>query len=420
KPDQAKYNAEQDGYNKEIAIIKTKQDSVRARISLIQPARENDRRSQLKIEMDSLRSEQGKYKSERQKTLDELKKLQEIVGKKIKDAQGTKSKMGFRSVNEVEERISALNAQVESGTMKLVDERKALAELSTLRRSRKALESSGSVEDSIAADRARIDELRKILDDPEVKKITDKYDELKKESDGLREEGDKAYAERNKLFDERNALSAQLDEIYKKKRESAQAFREENDRYYAKIQADQKARQDRLKAERAKEDAIKREAEIVRLREEAKIPAFSSEIDDCQVLINWFKGKYGGNEIPTIQAIKSTTTTVEGVKTLEIRRVEGDFEGMTLKKKGDDDLEGFFGGSGKNKKKGKKISLPNSGIATPSEGGVGGSVNLPMSLLTALLSLGIPPPTGKDDVQRTMNDLETKKAWYEANSATKT
>jgi len=94
--------------------------------------------------------------------------------------------------------------------MKLVDEKKALAEITTLRRSRKTLEASGSIDDAIAADRARIDELKKQLDDPESRKVSDKFDALKKEMDGLREEGNKAYEERNKLFDERNALSAQL------------------------------------------------------------------------------------------------------------------------------------------------------------------------------------------------------------------
>ena len=104
----------------------------------------------------------------------------------------------------------SLNAQVESGQMKLVDEKKALAEISNLRRSRKTLEASGSVDDAIAADRARIDELRKLLDDPEARKVSDQFDALKKEMDGLREEGNKAYEERNKLFDERNALSAKM------------------------------------------------------------------------------------------------------------------------------------------------------------------------------------------------------------------
>ena len=116
---------------------------------------------------------------------------------------------------------------------------------------------------------------------------------------------------------------------------------------------------------------------------------------------------------------------------LEIRKVDSNedaFKGMTLKKKDEDEeLGGFFGG-GKSKKKkgGNKKSNVASGTATPASEGTStpttgsGSVNLPMSLLSALLSLGIPPPSGKDDVQRTIDDLETKKAWFEANSAAKT
>ena len=140
-------------------------------------------------------------------------------------------------------------------------------------------------------------------------------------------------------------------------------------------------------------------------------------------MIGWFKGKYGGGEVPTTNAGGKGATVLEGVKPLEVRQVESDFKGMTLKKKGEDDeLEGFFGGSSKGKKgKGKKGSAPASGVATPAEGGAAsGSVNLPMSLLTALLSLGIPPPSGSGDVQRTVDDLETKKAWFEANSQAKT
>lgn len=197
-----------------------------------------------------------------------------------------------------------------------------------------------------------------------------------------------------------------------------------NCRYYAKVQADRQARQDRYKAEKAKEDASRREEDIVRMREEAKVPAYQAEIEDTAVLVNWFKGKYGGGEVPTTNAAKgSTTTTLEGVKEHEIRQVDSDFKGMTLKKKGDDEeLTGFFGGGGKSKKKGgKKGGAGGSGSQTPlSTEAAGGAVNLPMSLLTALLSLGIPPPSGKEDVQRVINDLETKKAWFEANSASKT
>jgi hypothetical protein len=222
-----------------------------------------------------------------------------------------------------------------------------------------------------------------------------------------------------------NRVCAYLqDELYGKKRESAQKHREDNDKYYAKVQADRQARQDRFKAEKAKEDATRREEEIVRLREEANQPAFAAEIEDTTILIGWFKGKYGGGEVPTTNAAAKEAKTVEGVKALEIRQVDSDFKGMTLKKKGgeDEELGGFFGGSSKGKKKGgKKGSSAPSGTATPvSAEAASGAVNLPMSLLAAILSMGIQPPSGKEDIQRTIDDLETKKAWFEANSAAKT
>ncbi|WVQ75127.1 hypothetical protein IAR50_004736 [Cryptococcus sp. DSM 104548] len=428
KPDQQKYNAEQDALNKEIAEVKAKIDAIRSRIALSQAPTSNDRRSAIKSELDSLRGEQAKFKGDRNKLFEEMKRLQEGVQKKIKEVQGSRGKIVYRSVAEVDARIQELDGQVESGNLKLVDEKKALQEISNLKRSRRTLEANGSIDDSIAADKARIEELKKQLDDPEAKKVSDRFEELKKEMDGLREEGSKAYEERGKLFDQRNALSAEMDELYNKKRQSAQKHRDNNDKYYAKVQADRQARQERFKADKAREEAERREEEIVRLREEAKIPAYASEIEDTGVLISWFKGKYGSGEVPSTHAGgKGVGSIVEGVKPLETRKVDDEaFKGMTLKKKGEEDLAGFFGGSGKSKKKGgKKGSANGSGTATPvsqegEKSGKEAAVNLPMSLLSALLSLGIPPPSGKDDVQRTVDDLEKKKAWFEANSAAKT
>lgn len=197
------------------------------------------------------------------------------------------------------------------------------------------------------------------------------------------------------------------------------------------MQADRQARQERFRAEKAKEDAARREEEIVRLREEAKNPAYTAEIEDCRILIGWFNGKYGNGDVPATSAggkAQPAATALEGVKAHEIRQVDSDFKGMTLKKKGDDEeMGGFFGGGGKakGKKGGKgKGSAAASGTATPAaEAGSsasGGAVNLPMSLLSALLSLGIPPPSNKDEAQRVVGDLETKKAWFEANQEAKT
>ncbi|CAK9780641.1 hypothetical protein CC85DRAFT_286707 [Cutaneotrichosporon oleaginosum] len=423
KPDQNKYNAEQDALNKEIAALKAKQDALRSRIALTQAPKGDDRRSQLKAEMDALRGEQGKFKTERGKLFDEMRKLQDSVNKKIKDVQAQRQKTGFKNVAEVDARVAALNAQVESGTMKLVDEKKALQEITMLKRARKTMEASGSSDEAIAADKERIEALKKQLDDPEAKKVSERFDALKKEMDALRAEGDKAYAERNKLYDERTAISKQMDDLYARKRDAAQAFHDAKDKYYAKQQAIRQARQERFKAEKAKEDAARREEEITQMREDAKAPAYASEIEDCTILINYFAGKYGVGEVPATSTEKKATT-IAGVKAPEVRQVTSDFAGMQLKKK-DDELDGWFAGSGKGKKKGRKGASATgsnaaSGTATPTAPAHADSVNLPMHLLSALLGFGISPPTGKDDIARAVSDLETKKAWFEANSEQKT
>jgi len=40
---------------------------------------------------------------------------------------------------------------------------------------------------------------------------------------------------------------------------------------------------------------------------------------------------------------------------------------------------------------------------------------MPLGTLTALLSLSIPPPSSKEEVSRVVDDLKTKKSWFEAN-----
>lgn len=208
------------------------------------------------------------------------------------------------------------------------------------------------------------------------------------------------------------------DELYGKKRASAQAYNEAKDAYYAKVQAIRQARQEKFKAEKAKEDAARRDEEIAQMREDAKVPAYTSEIEDCKLLINYLTGK---SEDTQTTAEKKAGSGIAGVKELEVRKVEADFAGMRLKKK-DEELEGFFGGSGKGKKKGGRkgqASANGSGTATPTTPS-NDAVNLPLGMLSALLAFGIQPPSGRDDVARTVSDLETKMAWFEANSAAQT
>lgn len=89
--------------------------------------------------------------------------------------------------------------------MKLVDEKKALSEISSLRKSRKVVESFAAQQAAIDADKAKIDEVRKELDDPEQKAVSKKMGELRKELDEINKKFDEVSKNRDGLFEERNA-----------------------------------------------------------------------------------------------------------------------------------------------------------------------------------------------------------------------
>ena len=292
--------------------------------------------------------------------------------------------------------------------MKLADEKRALQEINQTKRLRKTVESFQADSDAIDADRAAVEELKKQLDDPEAKAISERYDTIKAELDEIKKEEDELYANRSQLFDERNTLQQQIDGLFQDRRELTSQFREANDRYYVKLNEDRARRAERRRAQKEAEEDEKRQARVLQLREEASQPAFQVQIEDCQTLIDYFSGK-------TSTAVVSTAKAGFAEPTLEIRQVETAPDSFVpRKKKGEEEEAYFVGGKGKSKsKKGHKTvsSSPAEETSSPSR------VNLPFSTLSALLSLSIPAPSSQADVPRVVEDLKTKKAWFEANQA---
>jgi hypothetical protein len=89
--------------------------------------------------------------------------------------------------------------------MKLVEEKKALNEISVLKKSRKNLESFSGQQASIDADKATIEEIRANMDSPEAKAINDKFSAAKAELDTIKAASDESNKGRDSLFEERNA-----------------------------------------------------------------------------------------------------------------------------------------------------------------------------------------------------------------------
>lgn len=152
------------------------------------------------------------------------------------------------------------------------------------------------------------------------------------------------------------------------------------------------------------------------MREEAEAPAFQAQIEDCQTLIDYLNAKAGGDASETVAPalnLGGARAEIAGVPKLETREIDAAaHEGLVArKKKGEDEENYFVGGKGK-KKGGAKGGAPSPTTPTPSGND---KVNLPLSTLSALLALSIPPPASTSDITRTIQDLKTKKEWFEAN-----
>jgi hypothetical protein len=301
----------------------------------------------------------------------------------------------------------------------LAAEKRALQDISTFKRNRRTVESFETEQEAIEADRRAADELRKQLDDPESKAVSDRFDAIKAELDELKKESDDAYADRSKLFEERDALQAEINTLYNAKRESAQRFRDANDRYWTKVNEDRAKRAERMRAQRQADESAKKLEIAERMREEASVPAFQAQIEDCQTLVDYFLGKTSGNvTFASTPASLAPKKDVAGVAKLELRKVEAEpQQGLVArKKKGEDEESYFVGGKGKKFRKGG-TKVNGASEASPAITSSSTQLNVPLATLSALLSLSIPPPTATADVPRVVEDLKTKKAWFEANQA---
>lgn len=433
KPDQAANQAELDKLAKSIDAVQKELNQVRSLLSGSGPSKDSPagiRRAELRAELDQLRSQQAGTKGARGRTLEDVRTLQESISKKVKDLQHAKSKSTYKSTADVDDRIKRLEYQVESGSMKLVEEKKALNEISQLKKNRKVVESFDQIQSQIDADRAKVDELKSLLDSPEAKALNKRYDEIKAELDAIQAEQDKQVGSRGKLLDQRTQLSAKLDSLYQARRDRQAAFRAANDTFYAKLNQERERRLQKQREERTAIESAKRKEHEQALREEAALPAFAKEIEDCDVLINYFsKGSASASDKK--EDLPSDATKAIGGKALNLRQVNQDAmvpKGAVLRQKSEEEETYFAGAASKARKakgRNKRGTLLNLDTAADADAEADENaamasaekLNVPLGTLSALLALSIPPPTNAADVPRVVENLKLKRQYFVSNQA---
>jgi predicted nucleic acid-binding Zn-ribbon protein len=318
--------------------------------------------------------------------------------------------MSFKNVEEIDREIARLEKQVDSGTMRLVDEKKALADISNMRKQRKNFAGLDEAQNVINDLKTQISTLKKTLDNPEAKALSDKYSEIQKELDAIKAEQDSVFKNLNALRDERTKLHGEQQQKWTAIREvkdtyykARKAYKEYEDEAWRVRREKQKAQRDAFEREKKKKIADKKLEEASRL-------AYTEEILTAHGLIRHFNPSY---DFATLglddKKDESSQFRAEVGRTVD----DSSIRGMKVLKKEDREEDYFVGTGGKKGKKGKKTSA--NGSPAPTE-----KFNLNVGIIEDFAKVKIDPPMNQSDVPAVVEKLAAKITEWKKDQASKT
>lgn len=324
-----------------------------------------------------------------------------MIKKLIAEQKDARTRVGFKSPEEIEARIDSLQKQVDTGTMKLVDEKKTLTEISNLRRNKKNFAGLEDLQKKIDEKKAENTELKKSFDNPESRALSQKYEDNQKELDDIKA----AREDTNKNYD---SLKAERDKFYEEQQVTYHAIKKVKDDYYTQRKAYKEhedmiyqQRRERRKAEQEAFEKDKRKRIAEQKLEEASEPAFLDQIRTAEGLIRHFDPNYNTDEGDKGPGQFAATAQ----RTID----ESGFKGMKVVKKEDEDF--FVGGAGKKKGKGKKTA------AAPTETG---KLNMNIGIIEELAKVGVDPPSTQADVPGVVEKLKEKLATWKKDQDSQT
>ncbi|KAF5964318.1 brefeldin A resistance BFR1 (maintenance of normal ploidy) [Fusarium coicis] len=347
------------------------------------------RRQELIAQANEIRQKQAGGKNARSTKLDQIKRLDEQVRSRINEQKAAKSKVPFKSLEDLDRQIASLDNKVNSGTMKLVDEKKALSDISSLRKMRKNFGQLDDSQKQIDDLRAKIKEIKDSMDDPEQKALSDQYNKIQAEIDAIKAEQDEAYKGLSSLRDERSKLQAEQQEKYT-------AIRKLKDDYYGQKKAyqayDREARERYREKQRAEQERYHQErkkAEAERRLGDASDPAYLDEIRRAHSLLQFLD--------PNHKVEKGPLMADTGLGAQAQRSVdESGLKGTKLLRKEDRDEE--YAPAVKKGKKGKKTA----------HGGSSNKFNVPPAVVEDCAAMGIDPPMSAADIPAVAEKVRAK------------
>ncbi|KAL3953437.1 hypothetical protein ACCO45_011393 [Purpureocillium lilacinum] len=366
-----------------------KLNAVKAKIEIAMPNKNKDQPSPTQKRR---QEKQAGGKNARTSKLDQIKRLDEQVRSRIAEQKNAKAKVPYKSAEDIDRQIATLDAQVNSGTMKLVDEKKALSDISSLRKMRKNFGQFDDSQKQIDDLRSKIKEIKDSMDDPEQKAMSEQYSKIQAELDTIKAEQDqKAYKGINSLRDERSKLQSEQQEKYTAIKKLKDDYYGQKKAYQAYERAAREKQRERRDAEHKQYLLEKKKANAERVLAEASDPAYLEEIRRANSLLQFLDPTHKTEKGPSWPPAASAPRPSEPLTT-PASRAPSSSARRTARTK--------YLPAVKKGKKGKKGGASAAAAAK--------NYNCPPSVVEDCAFIGVDPPMSSEDVPAVIEKVKAK------------
>ncbi|KAL8273867.1 hypothetical protein Esti_002190 [Eimeria stiedai] len=279
KPDEKLYRDRIQAETAAIEELKTKINELQQKISAVIGGREeyNVEKQNRQSRLDALQKQIDELEDKRKVLFEKIQQKQKEGADLKQSATDLRRKIGFSSVEDIDQKVAALEHSMMTSTMSLKEEKALLEEIKRLKSSKPLLSKYHALEQSAnSLEDTSVVPLRAMLDDVRTKLLelrTQKREESMKYKE-LLEKRQKATAPGREMIEERERLSKEMSKHFVNRREIQAELAREMQKYQSYVQQVRRERGLKMKEERERRNLENERFQLMRdlERVESELP----------------------------------------------------------------------------------------------------------------------------------------------------
>lgn len=319
----------------------------------------------------------------------------DLIKEKLRSSSGSRVGLPEVRVEELDEQIRKLEYKQTHTTLPIDEEKRLISQIERLKKSRESLRRHDSRSEQDQGSRAELIELI-TQDDQELNRLKAAQEEQRRILADIRNKEAALALDIPALLEEKNSSYDQIKGLRDDMKQLKADFSVKEEEYWkrekewrAQQVLERKSRAEKGRAEWLEREKLRKQRAI-----ENFVEPYTDEIILCEQLISYMQ-----KNAPLDEGI----TLPQQQQKAEIIAPEGFGVAIVSKKnRNEDDLDGWFAGSGG--KRGKKAKAP-----TSSKSKVREKISLSIDALSSFEKVKIPPPTTYGDVPKSLEELKKKK-----------